>query len=183
MWNTVHKIFCLIFKLFLGVRQITRMNIFLQDVVQVFVGIELRRIRRKKEKFNLIFTLRNPFFNDFSVMNFEIIQNQKNFSVVTFNQTTEKFNQKLLRQSVGITHKFAMTLSIYCGDHIDFFFFDRQFHDRCNTCGRKSSLIIFLVANSRFIAEENYSVFFFCLLHNFWKCDFLKFFHRMIFLF
>jgi len=107
------------FKLFFSMRQNSGMNIFLQHIVQIFVRIELRRIGRKKEKFNLIFTLRKPFPT----------------TGMNFCPKTEKFfsrnfqSKKLPCHCFAVTHKFEVTLPTYCGNHIDFFFFAGQFYD------------------------------------------------------
>lgn len=63
--------------------------------VQVFVGIDLRRVRREIEDLNLIHPLRQPCGDPLGVMDFQVIENQKDFLAAVGDQPFHETNEQV----------------------------------------------------------------------------------------
>ena len=69
------------------------MNPGLEITIEVFVRVELRRIRGQKEDFDLICMLFQPGFDSMAAMNFKVIEDKKYLPAGRLYQTPHEFDQ------------------------------------------------------------------------------------------
>ncbi len=81
-----------------------------QRMIEILVRIELRGIWGQEEHLNLVPMLFQPFRSEFSVMDFQVVQNEKHLLPGRANQTTHKFDEPLLIHRVLVEHKANPTL-------------------------------------------------------------------------
>ena len=133
--------------------------------VQIFIRIQLRSIRRQIENLYFLLMVFEPFFNFFTVMGTQIIQNQKNLMVRVFNQPTHKFNQELAGHVVPVHHKSDQALVGDGRDHIDTALFGRKSYHRRFPLGGKAPRPISIRLESGLVAPMNHRFFFLRLGH------------------
>lgn len=141
------------------IRKIPSMHRELQRVVQVFIRIVFRCIRRKEKHLNLRLFLLQPSLNKFAMMNLQVIQNQEHFPLRRADQTLHKLDQPPLVHGVLIDHETHMALAADCRKHIDPFplCFHRQ--NRWPALGGESPFHRLTIAHPGFVPPINHGVF------------------------
>jgi hypothetical protein len=67
----------------------------LEVPVQVFVGIDLGRVRREIEDFDLILALGQPGSDEFGMMHFQVVEDQEDFLAAVGNQPLHEADQQV----------------------------------------------------------------------------------------
>ena len=76
-----------------------------QVMVEVFVGIVLRRVGRKVKQGDFVRPLLHPLTNLFAVVHPQIVQDQKNLAARIVNQASHETNQPVRVDRLGIQQK------------------------------------------------------------------------------
>lgn len=81
------------------------MDTSFQAVVKVFIRVEFRRIRWQVEHFDLVLVLLQPLFDEFAMVNSQVVQNQIYFSTNILGQPAHKGYQALAVHVVAVEHE------------------------------------------------------------------------------
>lgn len=81
------------------------MNPRLEIVVEIFVGVEVRGIRRQVKQLDLVGVLIYPFAHEMAVMHSEVIQDQINLAIAIADQALEETDQTLCGHRLGKQHE------------------------------------------------------------------------------
>ena len=157
--NFVRDIFCRIWQLPCMYRELQRM-------VEIFIGIILRGIRRQEEDLDLLLVFFQPGRNEFSMMHLQVVQNQKYLPLRCANQALHKLDQPSLIQILLVHHKADIALAADCRNHIDSLSFCFYRQNRRLSFRSKAAFYRFTVAHSRFIAPIDHRVFLCCTFQN-----------------
>ena len=136
----------------------------LQSVIQIFVRIVFRSIRRQKKYFNFILTFFQPGRSKLAMMNLQIVQNQEHFPLRTADKTLHEADQSLLVHGVLVDHKTDFPLLADRRDHIDPLSFRFHWQHWRTTLGRKTALYYFTVAYTSLICPIDIGILCFCTL-------------------
>ena len=74
-------------------RAIRRAQLSLEVPVQVFVGVDLGRVRREIEDFDLIFPLGQPGSDQFGMMHFQVVEDQEQFLAAVGDQALHEADE------------------------------------------------------------------------------------------
>ena len=96
-----------------------RMDRTLQSMIQIFIRIVFRGIRRQEKHLDFLLVFFQPGLNQLAVVDLQIIQNQEHFPLRGAHQSLHEPNQPLLVHRILIEHKANMTLAVDRRDHID----------------------------------------------------------------
>lgn len=91
----------------------------LQGVIQIFIRVIFRGIGRQEKHLNFLPVLLRPGRNNLTMMNPQIIQNQKYFLLRTADQTLHETDHPLLVHGILVDHKADIALVADGRDHID----------------------------------------------------------------
>ena len=94
-----------------GVGNISGVYRKLQGMIQIFVRVVFRRIRRQEKHFNLLLVLFKPGGSKLTMMDLQVIQNQEDLLFRRTNQPLHKSNQSLLVHGILIDHKADLALA------------------------------------------------------------------------
>ena len=155
-----HEGFRIMPDIVLGMRQSAGMDRSLQSMVKVFIRVALRRIGRQEKEFQLIPVLIQPCRDLFPMMDFQIVQDQKNFVLRCTNQAAHKSDQPLLVHGFLIQHKAYLSLTGQSGDHIEPFLLGFYRQHRRMPLGREAAFVVFTIADAGLIPPVNDCVFF-----------------------
>ena len=106
-------------EIFPGIGQLTRMNLNLQSMIQVFVWMVFWSIGQQEKHLIFIFVLFQPGRSKLAMMDLQIVQDQEYFLFRGADQTFHESDQPLLVHGVLIDHKLDFALTVDCGEHID----------------------------------------------------------------
>ena len=89
------------------------MNPGLQITVQIFIWIQFGRIRGQKEQFDFVFMLIDPVFDNMTMMNSQIVQNQKYLFVGILYQSFAELDKGLRVHCLIVDHETHFALLAY----------------------------------------------------------------------
>ena len=159
MLEPAHKRVNLMEDILCGIWKISRMHGELQRVVEVFIRIVFRGIRRQEKHLHFLAVFLQPSLDKFAMMNLQIIQNQEHFPLRRADQALHKLDQPPLVHSIPIDHEPHMALAADCREHIDPFplCFHRQ--NRWPALGSETSFHRLTIAHPGFVPPINCSAF------------------------
>ena len=136
------------------------MNPGLQITVQIFIWIQFGRIRGQKEQFDFVFMLIDPVFDNMTMMNSQIVQNQKHLFVGIFYQSFAKFDKGLRVHCLIVNHETDFTLIGNRRDQVDPFLFCIEPYGRRFSPWRIAPAMLTVAAKPGLIPPIYLSVFF-----------------------
>src|SRR5512136_2661189 len=90
-----------------------------QTVIQVFVRVQIRRIRGKIEYLYQLPVLFKPFLDGGAMMDSQIVQNQKDLSPGSLDQSLHECDQKIAMHRFAIDHETDLPAIGNCRNHAD----------------------------------------------------------------
>ena len=108
-----------------------------------------------------------PVSNDVAMMNFQVVNNQKDFLVSIFNQPIHKLDQRLGIHFVFVNHEAYFSLIGDRRNQIDSFASRMKLDFGCLSTGSITSPMVAIVTQPCLIAPMNFCAFYFCSLGNF----------------
>ena len=138
----------------------------LQRMVEIFIGIIFWGIRRQEEELDLLLVFFQPGRNEFSMMNLQIVQNQKYLSLRCGNQAPHKLDQPPLIHVLLVHHKADIALAADCRNHIDPLPLCLYRQNRRMSFRSKAAFHRFTVAHPCLIAPIDHSIFLCCTFQN-----------------
>ena len=159
--ETAHEGVRLFSQIFLCAGQRSRMYTLLQHIVQVLIRIQVRGVGRRVEHLDLVLVLCQPCLYEFSVMDFEIVNNEKNFTSGILHQSFHEVYETLLRHGLLVAHEAAGPLAADGGNHVDFLQFRVHLHHGSNPLRREAANMILPIVDAGFVSPLNGCLFFF----------------------
>lgn len=144
------------------------MNGELQSMIEIFIRIIFRGIRRQEEDLNLLPVFLQPGSYQLSMMHLQIIQNQEYLLGGRIDQPSQKLDQPLLVHRPLIDHISYAALLIDGGEHIDTLSFGFHWQYGRVPFGSKTSLYGLTVTDACLVSPIDDRLFFFCPFQNLW---------------
>ena len=137
------------------------MNPDFQITIQVLIRVELGRVGRQVEHFDLIRVLFQPLVHQLAVMYSQVVDDQKHLSVHILDQSPHKANQRIGVHGVPVDHKADLSLIGDRGDQIDPVRLCRQDNRRSLAPRSVASAVVAAVAQPGFIRPMNFGILLF----------------------
>lgn len=162
MLESSHKRMDLVRDILSRIWKLSRMYRELQRMVEVFVRIVFRGIRREEKYFNFLLVFLQPGFNKLAMMNLQVIQYQEHLPLRRADKALHKLDQPPLIHGVLIDHETHIALVADCRKHIDPFplCFHRQ--NRRLSFGSEAPLHHFAAAHASLIRPIYDGILCFC---------------------
>src|SRR5699024_248654 len=134
----------------------------LKVAIQILIRIELRGVSRQVEHLDLVAVLSQPAFDDLGMVNPQIIQNQKDFTVGVLDQTLHEVDQDIGVHAALEEPESNLALIGDSRYQIDGLAFRTQANDRGLSFRRISTGMLTVTAQSRLVAPVNLCLFCLC---------------------
>ena len=106
-------------------RWLAAMDLGLEVAVEVFVGVEFRRVGWQEEEFDVLWVLFQPGADLFAVMHLEVVQNQEDFLACVPDEAGQEADQHRRGQRFPVEHEAHLSL---VGDESWSRLFGQNFH-------------------------------------------------------
>ena len=146
------------------------MHVLLQVMVQILIGIDFRGIRRGMEYLNVTLVIIQPFLDNFSVMNSQVINDKQDFPIRVLHELSHEINETLLGHVFLIAHEAAAPPAAYRRNHVYLLDFRKGRDDGRLAPDGESADIILLIVYASLVAPVYIGLLGLCLPGDFRVC-------------